>query len=111
MCDRLKAVMPVDGVFLSLLGAAIGTVDTDPTTVQIFSSAIGIDRAKLFTPNPTVYEQKQWAIERCFVSHRRPQPLQLIWYNRKTSHTAEGLHGAVSDLISRNTSPVRRSTP
>ena len=30
MCDRLKAVMPVDGVFLSLHGAAIGTVEVDP---------------------------------------------------------------------------------
>ena len=30
MSDRLIAVMPVDGVFLSLHGAAIGTVETDP---------------------------------------------------------------------------------
>ncbi len=30
MSDRLKAVMPVDGVFLSLHGAAIGTEETDP---------------------------------------------------------------------------------
>jgi microcystin degradation protein MlrC len=30
MCTRLQAAMPVDGVFLSLHGAAIGTVDPDP---------------------------------------------------------------------------------
>ncbi|MBL0122036.1 MAG: M81 family metallopeptidase [Betaproteobacteria bacterium] len=35
MTARLKAVMPVDGVFLSLHGAAIGTVEVDPDGVLL----------------------------------------------------------------------------
>ncbi len=37
MCSRLKAALPVDGVFLSLHGAAIGTVEVDPDGMLLAS--------------------------------------------------------------------------
>ncbi|MEP7156632.1 MAG: M81 family metallopeptidase [Betaproteobacteria bacterium] len=45
MSERLKAVMPVDGVFLSLHGAAIGTVETDPdgTLLAAMRAIVGPD--------------------------------------------------------------------
>ncbi|MCY7389078.1 MAG: M81 family metallopeptidase, partial [Burkholderiales bacterium] len=45
MCGRLKAVMPVDGVFLSLHGAAIATVEVDPdgTLLACMREIVGPD--------------------------------------------------------------------
>lgn len=45
MSERLQAAMPVDGVFLSLHGAAIGTVDPDPdgTLLAAMRDIVGTD--------------------------------------------------------------------
>jgi microcystin degradation protein MlrC len=43
LCERLRAALPVDGVFLSLHGAAIATVDPDPdgTVLERVRAVVG----------------------------------------------------------------------
>jgi microcystin degradation protein MlrC len=51
LCERLKAALPVDGVFLSLHGAAIATVDPDPdgTVLERVRAVVGPDMPVLAT--------------------------------------------------------------